>query len=74
LGLLGRVFTDFGSAWQLDPSGPTVEDSSTIRVSVGFGVTWVSPFGPIGVDVGVPVKKESFDESELLRVNFGTSF
>jgi len=74
LGLLGRVFTDFGSAWQLDPSGPTVEDSSTIRVSVGFGVTWVSPFGPIGVDVGVPVKKESFDESELLRINFGTSF
>jgi outer membrane protein insertion porin family len=41
---------------------------------VGFGVTWVSPFGPIGVDVGVPVKKESFDESELLRINFGTSF
>ena len=74
LGILGRVFTDFGSAWQLDPSGSTVEDSSTVRVSVGFGVTWVSPFGPIGIDVGFPVKKESFDETEALRVNFGTSF
>ena len=74
LGILGRVFTDFGSAWQLDESGPEVEDSSAIRVSVGFGVTWVSPFGPIGVDVGFPLKKEEFDETEVLRVNFGTSF
>ena len=74
LGFLGRVFTDFGSAWDLDDSGPTVEDSSTIRASVGTGLTWVSPFGPIGVDVAVPYKKEDFDKTELLRINFGTSF
>jgi outer membrane protein insertion porin family len=74
LGILGRVFTDFGSAWQLNDSGPEVADSSAIRVSTGFGVTWVSPFGPIGIDLGFPLKKEDFDKTETLRVNFGTSF
>ena len=74
LGILGRIFTDFGSAWQLDDSGPTIGDSSDIRVSAGFGVTWVSPFGPIGIDVGFPLKKRTFDDTEALRVNFGTSF
>ncbi len=74
LGILARVFTDFGSAWNLSDSGSEVEDSSTIRVSPGFGVTWVSPFGPIGIDMGFPIKKEEFDETETLRVNFGTSF
>jgi outer membrane protein insertion porin family len=74
LGILGRVFVDYGSDWQLNDKGPEVADSSAIRVSTGFGVTWVSPFGPIGVDLGFPLKKEDFDKTEMLRVNFGTSF
>ena len=32
------------------------------------------PIGPVGVDFGVPVLKESFDKTELVRVNFGTRF
>ncbi|WP_425458951.1 BamA/TamA family outer membrane protein [Elizabethkingia meningoseptica] len=37
-------------------------------------MTWLSPFGPLGVDIGYPIIKEEFDETELLRVNFGTRF
>ncbi|MGF1640770.1 MAG: outer membrane protein assembly factor BamA [Rhodospirillales bacterium] len=74
LGIRSRIFSDFGSAWKLQPSGPTVEDPASIRISVGAGITWVSPFGPIGIDLGFPVKKESFDDTEMLRINFGTSF
>ena len=70
----GRVFTDFGSAWSLPNSGPDIADSSNIRASVGTGITWVSPFGPIGIDLGVPITKEDFDRTEIVRVNFGTRF
>ena len=74
LPIRGRLFTDFGSAGGITPSGPTVADTASIRVSVGAGLTWTSPFGPIGIDIGYPVVKEDFDEEELIRVNFGARF
>lgn len=70
----GRVFSDFGSAWELNPTSSIVGDSSNIRVSAGVGLTWTSPFGPLGVDVAQALRKESYDETELFRVNFGTRF
>jgi outer membrane protein insertion porin family len=41
---------------------------------VGTGLTWISPFGPLGIDLGFAVLKESFDKTEILRLNFGTRF
>lgn len=73
----GRVFTDVGAAWGLstdEEPGSPIEDSANPRVAVGTGITWLSPFGPLGVDIGYPIIKEDFDETELLRVNFGTRF
>ncbi len=73
----GRVFSDVGSSWDLSvPSDQKylVQDSPDPRVSVGTGITWVSPFGPLGVDIGFPLVKKSYDKTELLRVNFGTRF
>lgn len=73
----GRVFTDVGSSWELSVKSDEedlVDDSSNPRVSIGTGITWLSPFGPLGVDIGYPLVKESFDETELFRVNFGTRF
>lgn len=76
LPLRGRIFTDFGSSGALpdDVSGPTVADTASIRATVGAGLTWTSPFGPIGIDVGVPYLKEDFDETELIRINLGARF
>ena len=74
LPIRGRLFTDVGSAGGVEPSGPTVADTASVRVSVGAGLTWTSPFGPIGVDIGYPVVKEEFDDEELIRVNFGARF
>jgi outer membrane protein insertion porin family len=70
----GRIFTDFGSVWEVNPSGSEVEDSGSLRASSGVGFTWRSNFGPIGVDVGFPWIKESYDKDETVRVNFGTRF
>ncbi len=74
LPLVGRVFTDFGSAGGLDDSGPEIEDTGSFRASSGVGVSWLSPFGTIGVDVALPWLKEDFDDTETFRVNFGTRF
>ncbi len=70
----GKIFSDFGSAGQLEPSESFVDDTGSVRVTVGAGVTWMSPFGPLGIDVGIPIVRESFDEDEIVRVNFGTRF
>lgn len=74
LGISGRVFSDFGSLGTVNPSDTNVFDEASIRASIGAGVGWTSPFGPINVDFGFPVMKESLDETETLRMNFGTRF
>ena len=74
LDIRGRVFSDVGSSWKIDQSGPPVDDSTAPRVSVGAGLTWVSPFGPLGIDLGFAMLKQSFDKTEILRLNFGTRF
>lgn len=70
----GRLFTDLGSTGRLEPTNSNVGDTGSLRLSVGTGLTWNSPFGPLGVDVGFPVVSEAFDVEELVRVNFGTRF
>ena len=74
LGVTGRIFTDLGSTGQLSPTNSTTEDTGALRLTIGTGVTWASPFGPVGLDLGFPLLEEDFDETELLRVNFGTRF
>ena len=74
VGLSGALFTDVGSLWETDDSGPEVADNSSVRLSIGTGVLWTSPFGPIRVDVGYPVIKEKSDQTEHIRFSFGTRF
>ncbi|WP_169732795.1 outer membrane protein assembly factor BamA [Azospirillum halopraeferens] len=74
-GLKGHAFSDFGTvAGSIVEGDPNVPTDETIRVSVGAGVSWRSPFGPIRVDVGVPLRKESYDKTEIFRFSFGTRF
>jgi outer membrane protein insertion porin family len=75
LGFGGQVFSDFGSIGNTENyTAGNINQSNSVRVSVGAGVTWKSPMGPVAVDLGFPIKKESFDERELFRFNFGTRF
>jgi len=68
------LFTEWGTLWDIDATGPGVFDSNSPRGSVGIGFAWPSPFGPIRVDFAVPVVKESFDKTELFRFSFGSRF
>jgi outer membrane protein insertion porin family len=72
--LQGAVFTDAGSLWDISDPFPSLTDSGSIRVSVGVGVAWRSPFGPIRVDLSKAIVKEDYDKTELFRFNFGTRF
>lgn len=70
----GRIFTDICSAWDLDKTNADVLDAAAPRVSVGAGISWQSPFGPIILDLGFAVIDETFDQNELINFSFGTQF
>ena len=82
-GIRGRAFTDVGIltgvdtddvADQLAAAGVVVTDEASLRVSVGAGISWDSPFGPVNLDLGFPVVSEDFDVEETFRFSFGTTF
>jgi outer membrane protein insertion porin family len=72
----GRVFSDFGILTGTDPkhSTPPIDDDPSPRASAGFGLTWVSPFGPLAVDLAYPVIRKKQDEIEYFSFSFGTNF
>ena len=74
LGILGHIFSDFGTLYEIDETGSEILDESSIRVSAGVGLSWRSPFGPIRLDFAQPLVDEDFDEEEVFRFNFGTRF
>ena len=74
VGLSGRVFLEAGSVFDVDDDGAGVLDSEAPRASIGAGLTWQSPFGPLRIDFGYAVLKEDFDETEVISFTFGTRF
>ncbi len=74
LGFRGALFIDAGSLWNTDASGPNIYDDPSLRVSAGAGVSWASPFGPIRIDFGIPIVKNTNDKTEIFQLNFGTRF
>ena len=72
--LRGRLFTDIGTLTDVDLEGADLVDGSGLRASVGLGISYGSPFGPILIDFGFPLLKESFDNTEVFRFSFGTRF
>ena len=44
------------------------------RVSVGAGVNWNSPFGPLRIDVARALIKQQGDDDKLITFNVGTQF
>lgn len=73
-GVLGHAFIEAGTLTAPDVSGPDLLDTKGIRASIGVGVSWRSPFGPIRVDLVQAFLKEEHDKEELFRFGFGTRF
>jgi outer membrane protein insertion porin family len=73
-GLRFAVFADAGSLYGFAGSASPslaqslqVADSKTIRSSVGAGLIWDSPFGPLRVDYAYPTSKAAFDVTQRMR-------
>jgi outer membrane protein insertion porin family len=83
IGLKGAVYADAGSVF--DYKGPTCwaqtseclqvgGDDKLVRSSVGVGLIWQSPFGPLRFDYAVPLTKGVYDRVQQFRFGGGTTF
>lgn len=84
VGIKWTMYADAGSVW--DYKGPTtlpstgetlpadIGDRPIIRTSVGTGLIWDSPFGPLRFDYAFPLTKGPFDRTQYFRFGGGTKF
>ncbi|MCA0030833.1 outer membrane protein assembly factor BamA [Mesorhizobium sp. B263B2A] len=72
-GLRGAVFADAATLYgsKIDTSVNQSSLDMKLRASVGIGLMWASPFGPIRIDYAIPVRKEATDDVQ--EFNFGIS-
>ncbi|MEN3347802.1 MAG: outer membrane protein insertion porin family [Bradyrhizobium sp.] len=54
--------------------GLQYNDSKVVRTSVGVGLIWQSPFGPLRFDYAIPLTKGQFDRVQEFRFGGGTTF
>ena len=88
-GMRFAMFADAGSVWDyrgptkfagglsvttVDPFTGKDTNAMTVRSSVGAGIIWDSPFGPIRVDYAFPLSKDPNDRTQELRFSGGTKF
>jgi outer membrane protein insertion porin family len=63
-------FTDIGNVF-----GENEKITATdLRASVGFGVSWLSPIGPLRVAFAQPLRKQPGDRIQRFQFQIGTSF
>ena len=55
-------------------TGLQYDDGKVIRSSVGVGLIWASPFGPLRFDYAIPITKGAYDRKQEFRFGGGTSF
>jgi outer membrane protein insertion porin family len=84
LGLSGVAFFDIGNAYNLESRFCTRPDSDactrgfdalgSLRKSVGLGVRWQSPIGPLRFEWGLPLDLKPGEKADGLLFSIGTSF
>jgi outer membrane protein insertion porin family len=63
-------YFDMGNVW-----GESERISaSDLRASMGVGLSWVSPVGPLKLSFGNPIRKKSTDRIEKFQFQIGTAF
>ena len=67
------IFMDVANIWGVDYDS-SIDDGNKIRSSVGFGVDWFTPIGPLNFSLAAPISKATTDETETFRFNLGTTF
>ncbi|MFZ5528217.1 MAG: outer membrane protein assembly factor BamA [Pseudomonadota bacterium] len=63
-------YADAGNVWGEDQT-TSLDD---LRASVGIGISWVSPVGPLKLSYGEPIRKFDHDKIQKLQFQIGTAF
>ena len=66
------LFFDVANIWGVDYDSSLDDDA--IRSSVGIGIDWFTPVGPLNFSFAQPLAKGSNDTTESFRFNLGTTF
>ena len=66
------MFADVGNIWGVDYNSSL--DTDEIRSSVGLGIDWLTPVGPLTFSLAHPITHAESDVTEFFRFNLGTSF
>jgi len=66
-------YADAGNVWR---EGESMSDTpeNPIRASVGIGMSWISPVGPLKLSYGVPVRYARTDRIQRFQFQIGTAF
>ncbi|WP_168194285.1 outer membrane protein assembly factor BamA [Thermodesulfobacterium sp. TA1] len=70
INLNGVVFYDMGNVWDKN----TEFQFSDLRKSVGVGLRWLSPFGPLRLEWGYNIDKKPREDSSNFNFSIGGNF
>ncbi len=62
------------TSWAQTGETLTSTGNGNIRSSVGVGLIWDSPFGPLRFDLAYALTKEPYDHTQIFRFGGGTRF
>jgi len=72
------VFMDFGNVFDTNCYPTQVIcsdlDLGELRYSVGFGLTWITGFGPLTFSLAKPLNDERTDQTEIFQFSLGQGF
>ncbi|MFO7155165.1 MAG: outer membrane protein assembly factor BamA [Pseudomonadota bacterium] len=77
LGVRGVLFYDMGNAFGVDENFFEFKEKDLplgMFHSVGFGIRWFSPLGPLRFEWGIPLTRRPEDEGILFEFTIGNSF
>ena len=66
------IFMDIANIWGVDYDSSLDDDK--IRSSIGVGIDWFTPVGPLTFSLAQPLSKSKNDKTESFRFNLGTTF
>ena len=64
------AFADTGNVWREDEK----VTGSSLRVSAGLGLSWISPVGPLKLSWGKPLQLQRNDRIQRFQFQIGTAF
>ena len=68
IGLRGALFWDIGKGFD------KLSDITPLKTGVGVGIRWLSPFGPIVIDLGFNLNPKKGEKSKVFDFTAGSTF